>query len=111
MTVTVSQLRRGMEGLGAIKARECQSYAKLELAWKTMQGLMKRDEDETEEDADSAYLAYMPNSTQLLSQLINDQILNELNFYAKYLQSISVLVQKRQSLLDSYLKVAATRPA
>jgi hypothetical protein len=60
---------------------------------------------------DSAYLASMPNSTQLLSQLIKDQILNELNFYGKYLSSISVLVQKRQSLLASYLKVAATRPA
>ena len=76
-----------------------------------MQGLMKRDGDEADEDADSAYLASMPNSTQLLSQLINDQILNELNFYGKYLSSISVLVQKRQSLLASYLKVAATRPA
>jgi hypothetical protein len=76
-----------------------------------MQGLMKRDGEEADEDADSAYLASMPNSTQLLSQLINDQILNELNFYGKYLSSISVLVQKRQSLLASYLKVAATRPA
>jgi hypothetical protein len=46
---------------------------------------MKRDGDEMEEDADSAYLGSMPNSTQLLSQLIKDQILNELNFYGKYL--------------------------
>lgn len=48
MTATVSQLRRGMEGLGAIKARECQAYTKLDLAWKTMQGLMKGDGDEPE---------------------------------------------------------------
>ena len=85
MSATVSQLRLGMQSLGAIKARECQGYTKLDLAWKNAHGLMKRDEEETEEDADSAYLASMPNSTQLLSQLIKDQILNELNFYGKYL--------------------------
>jgi hypothetical protein len=57
MTATVSQLRRGMESLGTIKARESQAYTKLDLAWKTMQGLMKEDGHETEEDADSAFLA------------------------------------------------------
>ena len=48
MTATVSQLRRGMEGLGTIKGRENQAYTKLDLAWKTMQGLMKEGEDEIE---------------------------------------------------------------
>lgn len=46
---------------------------------------MKRDGDDSEEVLNSDYLASMPNSTQLLSQLIKDQILNELNFYGKYL--------------------------
>lgn len=46
-----------MESLGTIKARESQAYTKLDLAWKTMQGLMKEDGHETEEDADSAFLA------------------------------------------------------
>ena len=85
LTAAVSQLRCGMDSLGTIKAREHQGYVNLDLAWKRMQGLMKGNGIETEEDADAAYLASMPNSTDLLSHLIKDQILNELNFYGKYL--------------------------
>ena len=62
-------------------------------------------------DENSEYLASLTSTSLIFSQLVREQILKEIAFYSRYLAVINDLVAKRQSQVDSYHKVASTRPA
>lgn len=49
---------------------------------------MKEENKEFDIDSENGYLASLPGSSQVCTQLIKDQVVREISFYSRYLLSI-----------------------